>query len=107
MTFYRKTTLGLALTEALDELLATGNVSQPLSESILRQFDSSFAAAFSEKVSSQPVKFRYKVYSYRFLDHVWTFELANTTFHIGADSVQTDKLKIIATDDEKVRGAKA
>jgi transcription initiation factor TFIIA small subunit len=102
MAFYRKTTLGLALTESLDELVSSGNISQPLSEAILKQFDQSFRQAFPEKVSTQPVKFRYKVDSYRFLDHVWTFQLANATFHIGADSVQTDKLKVVATDDEKV-----
>lgn len=103
MAIYRKTTLGLALTDTLDEMVSTGNISDALMESVLKQFDKSFREAFADKVNSSPVKFRYKVDSYRFLDHVWTFHLTNVTFHLGADSVQTDKLKIVAIDEEKMQ----
>lgn len=102
MSVYAKTTLGVALTTTLDEMKQRHLVSDELSEKVMRQFELSLREAFAEKVSSHPVKFRYKVDSYRFFENMWNFTLTNANFHLGAESVQSDRLTVVAIDDEKV-----
>eukprot|EP01126_Amoeba_proteus_P064452 TRINITY_DN9030_c0_g1_i1.p1 TRINITY_DN9030_c0_g1~~TRINITY_DN9030_c0_g1_i1.p1 ORF type:complete len:121 (+),score=30.05 TRINITY_DN9030_c0_g1_i1:51-365(+) len=101
MTFYRKTTLGIALSEGLDEMIRQEQISEQLATKVLAQFDQSFYSAF-EKVPQQQVKFKYKMKLYRFCDFVWTFVLENPSFQIGTESVQCDRLKVVAIDETKV-----
>jgi transcription initiation factor TFIIA small subunit len=50
---YRRSTLGVTLTEALDELIQSGHISPQLAMKILTQFDKSMAEALGENVRTR------------------------------------------------------
>lgn len=50
---YRRSTLGVTLTEALDELIQSGHINPQLAMKVLSQFDKSMAEALSDNVRSR------------------------------------------------------
>ena len=92
---YRRSSLGIALTDTLDELIQDGNIDPQSAMKILSSFDSSIASALHSKVRSKAtIKGHLNVY--RFCDDVWTFVIDNPSFRFETETVNSDKIKIVA-----------
>ncbi|CAG0915064.1 unnamed protein product [Notodromas monacha] len=92
---YRLSSVGLALSDALDELVAYGIISDEFIDRIMRQFDSSINSALANSVSSQ-MEFTGKLTSYRFSDDVWTLMFRDMQFRNGDDVVRVKNVKVVA-----------
>jgi len=95
--FYRKSTIGVALTDALDEMVATNLITPTLGMAVMAQFDKSINEALETKVKTK-CTFKGHCQMFRFCDEVWTFVLENTTFRTDTETISVDKVKIVATD---------
>ncbi|KAJ9067568.1 Transcription initiation factor IIA subunit 2 [Entomophthora muscae] len=76
---YRSSTLGMALTDSLDELITSGQINPQLAMKVLTQFDKSVTEALGAQVKSR-ASFKGHLHTYRFCDDVWTFIIENPTF---------------------------
>ncbi|KAI7829218.1 transcription initiation factor IIA, gamma subunit, helical domain-containing protein [Kickxella alabastrina] len=92
---YRTSTLGMALTDSLDELIQAGHITPQLAIQVLDQYDKSISEALSSKVKAKAVM-KGNLRTYRFCDDVWTFIIKNPTFKFDHDSASADKVKIVA-----------
>lgn len=92
---YRRSTLGMALTDALDDLIQTGLIDPQLAMRILTQFDASMSEALHDKVRAKAV-IKGHLHVYRFCDDVWTFILENAQFKLESETLKADKVKIVA-----------
>eukprot|EP01102_Stenamoeba_stenopodia_P003682 TRINITY_DN1383_c0_g1_i3.p1 TRINITY_DN1383_c0_g1~~TRINITY_DN1383_c0_g1_i3.p1 ORF type:complete len:115 (-),score=12.91 TRINITY_DN1383_c0_g1_i3:166-510(-) len=101
---YRKSTLGVCLTEVLDDLIRNSYISQDQALKILLQFDASINDALERRVKGK-VNFKGHVDYYRFCDNVWTFIIDHATIQglEGMDAIKVDKLKIVACDAQNTR----
>jgi len=94
---YRKSSIGMSLTDALDELVTNGTISPLLAVKVLMQFDKSMNDALSTKVKVK-TSFKGHLHTYRFCDNVWTFILENASFKTDNDVLAVDRVKIVACD---------
>ncbi|KAI4524425.1 transcription initiation factor IIA, gamma subunit, helical domain-containing protein [Schizophyllum commune] len=96
--FYRVHSIGMALTDSLDELITSGEITPQLAMKVLQQFDKSLADTMVKHVKSK-CNMRGSLRTYRLCDDVWTFVVKDPVFkleggeHVGADS---KKIKIIS-----------
>ncbi|KAM7520859.1 hypothetical protein LguiB_019821 [Lonicera macranthoides] len=123
---YRRSTIGMCLTETLDEMVSNGILSPELAIQVLVQFDKSMTEALESQVKSKVsikdqgngevlAAMRYKVaevtegkvkflkghlHTYRFCDNVWTFILQDA--HFKSDEIQetVGRVKIVACDSK-------
>ncbi|GLJ16111.1 hypothetical protein SUGI_0268620 [Cryptomeria japonica] len=84
---YRRSTIGMCLTETLDELVSNGTLTPEHAIQVLVQFDKSMAEALETHVKSK-VTIKGHLHTYRFCDNVWTFLLQNAQFK-NEDSLET------------------
>ncbi|BGP34724.1 Transcription initiation factor IIA subunit 2 [Rhodotorula toruloides] len=85
---YRRSALGTALVEALDELINSGHINPQLALMTLNQFDKSASQTLQKDVKvKSTVKAHLKTYNH--LEDVWTFILENPTFKFenGSETV--------------------
>eukprot|EP00920_Eleutheroschizon_duboscqi_P011537 GHVT01027658.1.p1 GENE.GHVT01027658.1~~GHVT01027658.1.p1 ORF type:complete len:115 (-),score=5.11 GHVT01027658.1:87-431(-) len=94
---YRRSSVGMALTDALDELIQSGHINPQLALKVLMQFDKSASQTLAAKVRSK-CSAKGHLQTYRHLDEVWTFILKDAVFKLdGHDSTQPiPKIKIVA-----------
>ncbi|KAI8924813.1 transcription initiation factor IIA, gamma subunit, helical domain-containing protein [Entophlyctis helioformis] len=92
---YRRSSLGMALTDTLDELIQDGHVDPQTAMKVLAQFDSSFAEALRTKVRSKAT-IKGSLHIYRSCDDVWTFFVRNATLRIDNETIAADKIKLVA-----------
>ncbi|KAK2071120.1 hypothetical protein P8C59_005570 [Phyllachora maydis] len=76
---YRSGSLGIALTDTLDDLIGSARIDPQLAMKILAHFDRVMADTLAEKVNSR-LTFKGSLDTYRFCDEVWTFLIKNVTF---------------------------
>ncbi|XP_022768489.1 transcription initiation factor IIA subunit 2 [Durio zibethinus] len=96
---YRKSTIGMCLTETLDEMVSNGTLSPELAIQVLVQFDKSMTEGLESQVKSK-VSIQGHLHTYRFCDNVWTFILHNASFK-NEDSQETvGRVKIVACDSK-------
>ncbi|GAA5902302.1 hypothetical protein JCM3775_004083 [Rhodotorula graminis] len=78
---YRRSALGTALVEALDELINSGHINPQLALMTLNQFDKSASQALQKDVKAKAnVKAQMRTYNH--VMDVWTFVLQNPTFKL-------------------------
>ncbi|CAM6107441.1 unnamed protein product [Calypogeia fissa] len=94
---YRKSSIGMSLTDALDELVTNGTITPLLAVKVLMQFDKSMNDALSQKVKTK-TNFKGHLHTYRFCDNVWTFILEKAEFKFDGERVNVDRVKIVACD---------
>ncbi|KAL2608227.1 hypothetical protein R1flu_026800 [Riccia fluitans] len=94
---YRKSSIGMSLTDALDELVTNGTISPLLAVKVLMQFDKSMNEALQQRVKSKTT-FKGHLHTYRFCDNVWTFILENALFKTDNEIQHVDRVKIVACD---------
>ncbi|KAJ1733726.1 Transcription initiation factor IIA subunit 2 [Coemansia biformis] len=97
---YRKSTLGIALTDSLDDLIQAGHITPQLAIQVLEQFDKSIALALSTKVKTKAV-IKGNLRIYRFCDDVWTFTIKDPTFKFEHETATADKIKIVACNAKR------
>ncbi|KTW32943.1 transcription initiation factor IIA subunit 2 [Pneumocystis murina B123] len=97
---YRRSSIGISLTDALDDLIREGQIPPQLAMKILLNFDKSITDNLTEKVKSR-MTFRGHLDTYRFCDEVWTFIIKNPSFRLENDTMISDKIKIVACNSKK------
>ncbi|KAI9164565.1 Transcription initiation factor IIA subunit 2 [Blastocladiella emersonii ATCC 22665] len=91
---YRNSTIGQALTDALDDMIQTGTIQASVANRVLGHFDRAISAQLSQ-VNARG-SFRGSLSTYRNCDDVWTFILRDVTFKFDRENIHADKVKIIA-----------
>ncbi|CAA2991240.1 transcription initiation factor IIA subunit 2 [Olea europaea subsp. europaea] len=96
---YRRSTIGMCLTETLDEMVSSGVLSPELAIQVLVQFDKSMTEALENRVKSK-VSIKGHLHTYRFCDNVWTFILQDV--HLKSEDFQENvgHMKIVACDSK-------
>lgn len=96
---YRRSSLGTALFEALDELIQSGHINPQLALKVLNQFDKSASLTLSTDLKAK-CSAKGHLATYRLCDEVWTFILKNPTFKLENNSEIVGplpgKVKIVA-----------
>ncbi|KAF7325515.1 Glycoside hydrolase [Mycena kentingensis (nom. inval.)] len=95
--FYRGSSIGMALTDSLDELITSGAITPQLAMKVLQQFDKSLADTMVNSVKAKAT-LKGHLKTYRNCDDVWTFVVKQATFKMdGSEGVVTaPSVKIIA-----------
>ncbi|KAM0786959.1 hypothetical protein ACM66B_002378 [Microbotryomycetes sp. NB124-2] len=95
---YRRSSLGAALFEALDELIQSGHINPQLAMRVLNQFDKSASQTLATQVKTKSAV-KAHLQTYRLVEEVWTFVLKDPTFKFENNSETVTvpgKLKIVA-----------
>ncbi|KAM0898542.1 hypothetical protein ACQ4PT_021866 [Festuca glaucescens] len=110
---YRRSAIGMSLTETLDEMVFSGALTPELAIRVLLQFDESMSAALEKKVTSRAffkiddalplVSQQGSLRTYNYCDNVWTFNLRDVMFRNEEMSEKIAKLKIVACDSSLVK----
>ncbi|KAK9314441.1 transcription initiation factor IIA, gamma subunit, helical domain-containing protein [Lipomyces starkeyi] len=99
---YRRSSIGVALIDSLDELIKDSKIQPQLAMKILSTFDRSISEALAEKVKSTRLSFKGHLDTYRFCDDVWTFIILDVHFKMeGNEAIVGDKIKIVANNVKK------
>ncbi|KAK7034919.1 transcription initiation factor IIA subunit 2 [Favolaschia claudopus] len=93
--FYRGSSVGMALTDALDELITEGTVTPQLAMKVLQQFDVSLANTIVRDVKAK-AKVKGQLRTYRLCDDVWTFVIKDATVAVENEVIKSPRLKIVA-----------
>ncbi|KAL7009580.1 Transcription initiation factor IIA subunit 2 [Cystobasidiomycetes sp. EMM_F5] len=94
---YRRSSIGMALMDALDELIESGHIPPQLAKKVVDEFDKQASLTVTNQVRAKcTVKAKLQVY--RLCDEVWTFSLRDATFKLdGGDLLgPVSKVKIVA-----------
>lgn len=95
------TSIGTALTDALDHLITDGSIDPQLAMKILSHFDQSMADNIREGVRTR-LNMKGPLRTYRCCDDVWTFIIKDVQFKMdNGDLVNADKIKIVACNSKK------
>ncbi|KAL3843857.1 hypothetical protein ACJIZ3_001260 [Penstemon smallii] len=127
---YRRSTIGMCLTETLDQMVAGGILSPELAIQVLIQFDKlveieelpivgikqvlkenedkeyCYALLISSMTEALETEVKSKVsikghlHTYRFCDNVWTFILQNAQLKSEEGQETVDSVKIVACDSK-------
>lgn len=105
---YRRSTLGMTLTDSLDEMVTNGKLTPTVAMKVLAQFDKCMNEAL--KNVKTKTTFKGDLHSYRFCDNVWTFVLNDATFDavgLGGqkESILVKSVKIVACDGKNTFGS--
>ncbi|EOQ98986.1 hypothetical protein E3P92_03038 [Wallemia ichthyophaga] len=93
---YRRSSIGIALTDSLDELITSGHINPQLAMKVLSQFDKSMMDALSNQVKNK-TQMKGHLHTYRLCDEVWTFIVKNPQMKVDQGELLTsDKIKIVA-----------
>ncbi|KAI8834080.1 Transcription initiation factor IIA small chain (TFIIA 13.5 kDa subunit) [Chytriomyces hyalinus] len=95
--FYRQSSIGQALTDALDDMIQEGSIEPQVAMKMLSEFDRSIAEALRTQVRAK-TSVKGKLHIYRFCDDVWTFVIENATFKFESSETVTseEKVKLVA-----------
>ncbi|KAG6495108.1 transcription initiation factor IIA subunit 2-like [Zingiber officinale] len=96
---YRRSRIGMCLTETLDEMVTNERLSPDLAIQVLMQFDRSMTDALENQVKSK-VSIKGHLHTYRFCDNVWTFILKDATFKSEELNEPVKRVKIVACDSK-------
>ncbi|KAL1564532.1 transcription initiation factor IIA subunit 2 [Salvia divinorum] len=96
---YRRSTIGMCLTETLDQMVSSGVLSPELAIQVLIQFDKSMTEALENEVKSK-VSIKGHLHTYRFCDNVWTFILQNAQIKSEEGQETVEYVKIVACDSK-------
>ncbi|SPN99574.1 probable TFIIA subunit [transcription initiation factor] [Cephalotrichum gorgonifer] len=99
---YRRSSLGMALTDTLDDLISDERINPQLAMKILGTFDQAITEALQKQVKAR-LTFKGSLDTYRFCDEVWTFLIRNVVFKMDGSSqtVSADKVKIVSCNAKK------
>uniref|UniRef100_A0ACD5XFL8 Uncharacterized protein n=1 Tax=Avena sativa TaxID=4498 RepID=A0ACD5XFL8_AVESA len=99
---YQRSTIGMRLTETLDEMVSSGRLIPELAVQVQLQFDKSISAVLEQQVTSR-ASFKGNLHTYRYCDNVWTFILRDVRFSNEEMSGDIAKVKIVACDSDLMK----
>ncbi|KAL2108682.1 hypothetical protein VUR80DRAFT_3520 [Thermomyces stellatus] len=99
---YRRSSIGMALTDTLDDLISDERINPQLAMKILGNFDQAITEALQKEVKAR-LTFKGSLDTYRFCDEVWTFLIRNVVFKMDGSNqtVSADKVKIVSCNAKK------
>ncbi|KAL1877843.1 hypothetical protein VTK73DRAFT_8370 [Phialemonium thermophilum] len=102
---YRRSSIGMTLTDTLDDLIGEQRIDPQLAMKILSNFDRAIAETLSDRVRAR-LTFKGSLDTYRFCDEVWTFLIKNVSFKMenGSQTVTADKVKIVSCNAKRPEG---
>ncbi|KAK0546582.1 Transcription initiation factor IIA subunit 2 [Tilletia horrida] len=93
---YRRSSIGLQLTDALDELIQSGHINPVLAMKVLTQFDKSVADSLGKSVKAKS-GIKGHLHTYNSCEEVWTFIVKNAQLKLdNGDFLPVKKAKIVA-----------
>ncbi|OAL74775.1 hypothetical protein A7D00_0369 [Trichophyton violaceum] len=108
---YRGSSIGLSLTDTLDDLINEGRIEPQLAMKILSNFDRVITEVLADKVKCKlsfkgntPRHFIVQGHldTYRFCDEVWTFLVKDVTFKLDDQStLHAQKVKIVGCNSKR------
>ncbi|CAL6299309.1 unnamed protein product [Bathycoccus prasinos] len=103
LELYRRSSIGMALTDALDEMVTARELTPTIAMRILLEFDRCIVKEL--ELLKQKTTFGAHVHTYRFCDNVWTFILENVKFKATnysgiVEEIHADKVKVVACDSK-------
>ncbi|KAK9473683.1 transcription initiation factor IIA, gamma subunit-domain-containing protein [Dipodascopsis tothii] len=99
---YRRSSIGVALMDALDELIKDSKIQPQLAMKILSTFDRCITETLADSMKSTRLSFKGHLDTYRFCDDVWTFIIKDVNFKMeNSEVVTADKIKIVACSFKK------
>ncbi|XP_051132443.1 transcription initiation factor IIA subunit 2-like [Andrographis paniculata] len=96
---YRRSTIGMCLTETLDQMVSGGILSPALAIKVLIQFDQSVTEVIDNEAKSK-ISIKGHLHTYRYCDNVWTFLLQNAQLKSEEGQETVESLKIVACDSK-------
>eukprot|EP01119_Soliformovum_irregulare_P014437 TRINITY_DN3950_c0_g1_i1.p1 TRINITY_DN3950_c0_g1~~TRINITY_DN3950_c0_g1_i1.p1 ORF type:complete len:117 (-),score=10.20 TRINITY_DN3950_c0_g1_i1:80-430(-) len=97
---YRKSTIGTALLDSLDEMINSGELAPELANTILGYFDESIHKGLEERIHNK-ITFKGHLHTYRLAENVWTLVLQDAVFKVDSDmNLITDMVRIVATEGD-------
>ncbi|KAI9866844.1 MAG: Transcription initiation factor IIA small chain (TFIIA 13.5 kDa subunit) [Trichoglossum hirsutum] len=98
---YRRSSIGMALTDALDDLISEQRIAPQLAMKILANFDRCITEVLADKVKAR-LSFKGHLDTYRFCDEVWTFLIKDVTFKMeNTQQVTADRVKIVSCNSKR------
>lgn len=98
---YRRTSIGTALTEALDQLISDSQLEPQLARRLLSHFDRVMMDELRDTVRAR-LHLKGHLKTYRCCDDVWRFVVTDIVFKMDdGDIVNADKIKIVACSSKK------
>ncbi|KAJ6102355.1 Transcription initiation factor IIA subunit 2 [Penicillium sp. IBT 16267x] len=98
---YRGSSLGLSLTDTLDDLINEGRIEPQLAMKILSTFDKIVTEVLADKVRAR-LTFKGHLDTYRFCDEVWTFLIKDVSFKLdNQTTVTADRVKIVSCNSKR------
>ncbi|OKL57630.1 Transcription initiation factor IIA subunit 2 [Talaromyces atroroseus] len=98
---YRGSSLGLSLTDTLDDLINEGRIEPQLAMKILSNYDRFVTEILAVQVRAR-LTFKGHLDTYRFCDEVWTFLIKDVTFKLdNQQTVHADKVKIVSCNSKR------
>ncbi|PSS31546.1 Transcription initiation factor IIA subunit 2 like [Actinidia chinensis var. chinensis] len=96
---YRSSTIGVCLSQTLDEMVSKQILSPDLAIRVIVEFDKSITEALETRVKGH-VSVKGHLHTYRFCDNVWTFIIRDALFtnEVGRETV--GRVKIVACDSD-------
>lgn len=104
---YRRSSLGMTLTDTLDDLISEHSIDPQLAMKVLSNFDRAIAETLNDKIKSR-LTFKGSLDTYRFCDEVWTFLIKNVnlkTADTSSNHITCDKIKIVSCSAKKDQAA--
>ncbi|KAI9017098.1 transcription initiation factor IIA, gamma subunit, helical domain-containing protein [Gaertneriomyces semiglobifer] len=102
---YRRSSLGTALTDTLDELITEGHIDPQTAMRVLAQFDCTISDVLHTKVKAKALV-KGHLHVYRFCDDVWTMVVDKPTFKLeGGETIEADRVKMVACTSRAPPGA--
>ncbi|CAM6032181.1 unnamed protein product [Sphagnum compactum] len=97
---YRRSTLGLTLADALDDMIQNEQITPQLALRVVSQFDRSMITCLESKIRSRGT-FKGHLHTYRFCDDVWTFVIEDALLKVEEQTINTDRIKIVACNSNR------
>ncbi|KAK2763267.1 Transcription initiation factor IIA small chain (TFIIA 13.5 kDa subunit) [Arachnomyces sp. PD_36] len=101
---YRGSSIGLSLTDTLDDLINEGRIEPQLAMKVLSNFDRVITEALADKAKAK-LSFKGHLETYRFCDEVWTFVVTDVAFKLDGNNPQTavhaDKIRIVSCNSRR------
>ncbi|KAF2857307.1 transcription initiation factor IIA, gamma subunit [Piedraia hortae CBS 480.64] len=114
MTYHAHTgfRIGMALAEALDEMITSRRIEPLLAMRLMEKFDQCMSSVLSQQVRNK-MSFKGKIDRYRFVDDVWTIILNDVSLNVADAGIRTDsspditvaRIKIVAIRSKEARNS--
>jgi len=101
---YRASSLGTSLSQALAEMIASGDLTTSQGRSCLEHFDRAIDQSFNQNSDlTENITFTGDLSCYRHCDAVWSLLLTNAKFAAENGIVEGKNIKIVACGAKKTR----